>query len=353
MAKLFNPFFQAIDGNGAPLSGAKLNFYITGTTTRKNTYSNADLDVSHLNANPVVADSNGRFGPIYLDTDVDYKAILTDSAGSTVSNGTLDPLLYRTSDSVISAQGDLIVGDATGAEVRLPINANADATLRSTGVTPEWRRSAFTKQVFTSGSGTWTKPANCTAIRVRVLAGGGGGGGVGASTGPTGATGGTSSFNSVTAIGGTGGLGNTTGTPLVGAGGIGGTGGTGTASFRIAGGQGGNAGDTATGKGPGGSGGNGGPGAPEAVGATGAGSAGIAAGSNTGGGGGPASSQGTTSPASAGGGGEYFELHISLPSASYTYAVGGGGAGGIGTGTGAETGGAGGSGIVIVEEYYW
>lgn len=84
----FTPFFQALDGNGDPYSGAKLNFYVTATSTPKNTYSDAGLTTP--NANPVVADSAGRFGPIYLATDANYKAVLTTSAGATIA--TFDPL---------------------------------------------------------------------------------------------------------------------------------------------------------------------------------------------------------------------------------------------------------------------
>lgn len=84
----FTPFFQAIDANGNPYSGALLNFYATGTTTPKNTYSDSGLTTP--NANPVVADSAGRFGPIYLLTDANYKAVLTTSAAVTIA--TFDPL---------------------------------------------------------------------------------------------------------------------------------------------------------------------------------------------------------------------------------------------------------------------
>ncbi len=52
--------------NGATLALAKLQFYETGTTTPLATYSNSDGDVSHLNTNPVVADADGLFGPIYI-----------------------------------------------------------------------------------------------------------------------------------------------------------------------------------------------------------------------------------------------------------------------------------------------
>lgn len=65
------------DSNGNPLVGGKLYFFVTGTSTPKNTYS--DNGLTTPNANPVVADSAGRFGAIYLETG-SYKAELRTAA---------------------------------------------------------------------------------------------------------------------------------------------------------------------------------------------------------------------------------------------------------------------------------
>jgi len=51
----------------------------------------------------------------------------------------------------------------------------------------------------------------------------------------------------------------------------------------------------------------------------------------------------------SGGEGEYIEIIINSPAATYTYTVGAGGAGGSG---GTYAGAAGGSGYIIVDEYY-
>jgi hypothetical protein len=88
MSTLFAPFFQQVDSNGAPLSGAKLYFYQTGTSTLLDTYTSSSL--STPNANPVVADSEGRWGPIYLGTSSDYKVILKDASDVTIA--TTDPV---------------------------------------------------------------------------------------------------------------------------------------------------------------------------------------------------------------------------------------------------------------------
>jgi hypothetical protein len=77
------PFFLleqvAIDA-GAVAAGAKLYFYQTGTSTAQTVYKESTLTTSH--AQPVVADSDGKFDDIWLDPDssVDYRVKLTDSS---------------------------------------------------------------------------------------------------------------------------------------------------------------------------------------------------------------------------------------------------------------------------------
>lgn len=52
------------DNNGEPLSGGKLYFYETGTTTPKNTYSDSAETIA--NANPVLLDAAGRQPDIFF-----------------------------------------------------------------------------------------------------------------------------------------------------------------------------------------------------------------------------------------------------------------------------------------------
>ncbi len=120
---------------GYPISpGAKLFFYETGTTTPQNTYSQSDLAIGHVNTNPVVADANGLFGPIYLLASPDYKTVfqLADASLSI----TTDPILTA-AVSVITTEGDLIVGDNTGNASRLAIGSSGQY-LRSDGADPSW-----------------------------------------------------------------------------------------------------------------------------------------------------------------------------------------------------------------------
>ena len=56
-------YWNTTDRNGEP--GAKLFTYEAGTTSQKTTWDSADE--STPNANPVVADAEGIFPPIYGD----------------------------------------------------------------------------------------------------------------------------------------------------------------------------------------------------------------------------------------------------------------------------------------------
>lgn len=93
MSNALPQLFQlALDSNGEPISGSKLNFYAKGTTTRLDTYSDEPLTTAH--ANPVVADSAGRFAAIWLAAS-DYKVVWTDADDVTITtfptvHGTID-----------------------------------------------------------------------------------------------------------------------------------------------------------------------------------------------------------------------------------------------------------------------
>lgn len=132
MSALFTPpRYSPMSGNGASYPGAKLYFYITGTTTPKDTY--ADSGLVTPNANPVVADGNGLFGPIYLAAG-DYKVILQDASSNVL--WTVDPLSGLGAADTLTTRGDLLTRDATGYE-RLAIGT-AGKVLTSNGVDVLW-----------------------------------------------------------------------------------------------------------------------------------------------------------------------------------------------------------------------
>ena len=256
----------------------------------------------------------------------------------------------------MTTSGDMIYGGSSGTPTRLAAGTSGQYLKTNGATAPSWQSfSAVTRQTFTSGSGTYTTPANVLYLKIRMVGGGGGGGGGGSSGNGSGGNGGTTTFNSINANGGTGGGAGPTGTSSNGSlGGAGGTSGTGSATFRAPGSAGvsGSGGTAATYNGTPGAGagsllGGGGAGA-DGSGGGGAGSAG--SGHGGGGGGGSTGSGGRGGPG-GGGAGEYVELIISSPAATYSYSVGAGGTAGS-AGTGGGAGGAGGSGVILVTEYY-
>lgn len=100
--------WQVLDANGDPYSGAKAYFYETGTATPQDTYSESTLTTP--NANPLVADAAGRFGPAYGPTTTDYKVVLKTSADVTIA--TYDPVQMTSAVGELSVDTAQLVADA-------------------------------------------------------------------------------------------------------------------------------------------------------------------------------------------------------------------------------------------------
>jgi hypothetical protein len=81
------PRAYAPSATGAPLAGAQLYFYASGTTTPQNTYSEDTLSIP--NPNPVLADQSGTFPDIFLQ-NLNYRVLLTDSNNAEI--WTADPV---------------------------------------------------------------------------------------------------------------------------------------------------------------------------------------------------------------------------------------------------------------------
>ncbi len=280
-----------------------------------------------------------------------YGTAAASAAASYRGTASFDSSDFNVTDGFVTLNGtgagQTITGDSGGALAPTAGNWNilgGNGIITSgSGSTLTVTTNGFpTTQVFASGTGaTYTTPANCKWIRVRMVGGGGGGAGTGtAGTGNGGnGTASTWSGGSLSAGGGSGGtttVGGGGGTPSNGDvnifGGTGGPrwanaiaaiGGYGACSYFGGGGVAGEA--------------NGG-----------AGGAGTGYGSGGGGGGSTAVTNGS---GAGGGAGAYLEKIITSPAASYTYTVGAAGSAGT-AGTSGVAGGAGAPGYIIVEEYY-
>ena len=137
MSVLFTPpRYSPMSGNGTSYPAAKLYFYITGTTTPKNTYNNPDLLIGNVNANPVVADANGLFGVIYLAAG-DYSVVLKDASNNTIWS--VDPQTGLGAADTLTTRGDLLTRDASG-YTRLAIGTSG-YVLTSNGTDAAWAAS--------------------------------------------------------------------------------------------------------------------------------------------------------------------------------------------------------------------
>jgi hypothetical protein len=85
---------QQFDGNGRPLSGARLFLFDGGTSTPRVGYRDSSLTSAH--PNPILADSAGRLPLIYLD-DGFYRHRLTTRTGTLIFDDDGLPVLSTTS----------------------------------------------------------------------------------------------------------------------------------------------------------------------------------------------------------------------------------------------------------------
>ncbi len=139
-----------LDSNGHARAGGLVNFYITGTTTRQNTYTDDALTTPNLN--PIVLDGSGRSATDIFLLAADYKTVVTNSdatdsitddpvhgsivnsgfyiAGWIASGGTVDAITATYSPAILTlTDGMLLAFRATGA------NATTTPTFAPSGLT--------------------------------------------------------------------------------------------------------------------------------------------------------------------------------------------------------------------------
>ena len=122
------PYQTVLDADGVAVSGALIYTYTGGTTTAASTYTTADLSVA--NANPIVADSGGRY-VAYLTAGANMKFVFKTAAGATI----------RTQDNILSVPGSAVnldiqgtVGVAVTAGQVCYLSSGAEATPLTAGL---------------------------------------------------------------------------------------------------------------------------------------------------------------------------------------------------------------------------
>jgi hypothetical protein len=123
------PVFVAVDADGAPIAGALLQFYVTGTTTPTAAYADAGLTTPLTN--PVAADGSGLFAAIYLDPTVTYRIQLQTAGGSVIAD--IDPANL---DTPAATQTQVNTGTATGVYVSPATLAAWTGVATALGYTP-------------------------------------------------------------------------------------------------------------------------------------------------------------------------------------------------------------------------
>lgn len=373
---------------------------LTALTTASNLNSVGTITTGTWNATAVAIIHGGTGiinqvkGSIIAGTGVNTSALLAVGADGTVLTAASGQATGLTWSSPLlnpmTTVGDIIVGGVAGAPSRLGIGAtgtvlkggttpsyasivNADIGssaaivvtklangsanqvlyTNAAGTATAWQTpTSPTVQKFTSGSGTYTTPANVRYLKVVMVGAGGGGWGSGSTGGTAPTAGGASTFGTTLLAANGGGVGSAFNRE----GGAGGTAslGTGPIGAAVSGGSGTGTSYSAITT-TGGSGGAGGTGIFGGGGGGGRdGAAGLAAATNSGaGGGGGGGNDGfagiNTGP--GGGAGGSIDALITTVLSTYAYAVGAAGGAGVG-GTNGFAGGAGGAGQIIVYEYY-
>ena len=87
---------HAISAAGTPVPGAKAYFYENETTTQLTVYSDTGLTTPL--SQPVVADSDGVFLPVYVGGATPLRVTMTDSAGNALPGYPMDDIVPLASD---------------------------------------------------------------------------------------------------------------------------------------------------------------------------------------------------------------------------------------------------------------
>lgn len=115
-ANLFQPSVNRVtDSNGNPVSGARLSFFLTGTTTPATWYTDAEGTVP--GTNPLVADASGLFPtPAYMAPETTYRVVMTDATAANNLWPPLDPVRGFDESQLATSAADA-VGAAQRAEI--------------------------------------------------------------------------------------------------------------------------------------------------------------------------------------------------------------------------------------------
>lgn len=140
--------FHTTQGDQGPARANWIyNFYLTGTGTAANVYTDGALTVPFSPTGQVTSDNYGRFPAIYLDNSVAYKVTLSNSGGGVQqTQDPYNPAMATTGFAQVAAaiglmintQGELTMTEAGsgGSGNELTVTAGQAGALKIQGITP-------------------------------------------------------------------------------------------------------------------------------------------------------------------------------------------------------------------------
>ena len=174
--------YQFFDANGLPLALGNLYYYVAGTTTPQDTYSDSAGTI--MNTNPIVLDGSGRLDvDVYLGPAANYKEILTASS-ATVAPWPDDNILCATQPDWNATSGPsqilnkpVLAAVATSGSYTDLSNTPAPESVftgdsgsgGSAGLVPAPAAGDAVANMFLSASGAWATPPG-SAISVNLTA---------------------------------------------------------------------------------------------------------------------------------------------------------------------------------------
>lgn len=124
------PFRPAFDSNSIPIAGAKVYFYQTGTTTLAPVFYDQALTIPA--ANPLIANSAGRFAQTFIDDTITYRVKIYYADGSPTAED-YDP--YTPFSSAISEAAQVAAQASATAAAASATSAATSAATASTSIT--------------------------------------------------------------------------------------------------------------------------------------------------------------------------------------------------------------------------
>ena len=140
-SSFFNPVPQFLTDNIEPLPGGKLNFFTTGTTTRLDTFKDAQ-EVTK-NANPVVLDAAGRIPNIFLNGT--YTVTLTNKDDVQVWSrddvgGDVSSFAFADWNETLSYSIGALVTGSDGNRYESIVNSNLNNDPKNESAPTKWER---------------------------------------------------------------------------------------------------------------------------------------------------------------------------------------------------------------------